>query len=84
MIIPVFNCFSANLAHRLHCLPAHTVSERKAAPFLYITKVQDDDEDRLVKVFVNQAEIKMSATKYIKDPRQVHMETQLIFKKNIW
>uniref|UniRef100_A0A1B0G7M0 FAS1 domain-containing protein n=1 Tax=Glossina morsitans morsitans TaxID=37546 RepID=A0A1B0G7M0_GLOMM len=60
----------ANLAHRLHSLPAHTVSERKAAPFLYITKVRDDDEDHLAKVFVNQAEIKMSATKYIKDPHQ--------------
>uniref|UniRef100_A0A1A9ZGK7 FAS1 domain-containing protein n=1 Tax=Glossina pallidipes TaxID=7398 RepID=A0A1A9ZGK7_GLOPL len=60
----------ANLAHRLYSLPPHIVSERKAGPFIYITKVRGDDEDQLAKVFVNQAEIKMSSTKYIKDPNQ--------------
>uniref|UniRef100_A0A1A9V5E0 FAS1 domain-containing protein n=1 Tax=Glossina austeni TaxID=7395 RepID=A0A1A9V5E0_GLOAU len=60
----------ANFAHRLYSLPPHIISERKAGPFLYITKVEDDDEDELRQVFVNQAEIKMSSTKFIKDPNQ--------------
>ncbi|KAI9583019.1 hypothetical protein GQX74_012236 [Glossina fuscipes] len=63
---------TTNFDYRLFNLPPQITSVRKAGPFLYITKVMDDDEDVLRKVFINQAEIKMSLSKYIRDPKKAY------------
>ncbi|XP_037887560.1 fasciclin-1-like [Glossina fuscipes] len=82
---------TTNFDYRLFNLPPQITSVRKAGPFLYITKVMDDDEDVLRKVFINQAEIKMSLSKYIRDPKKTagigymtdNMARMHVFEKSI-